>query len=265
MLRGGTCRYAESDASKLDPGSLEVLTRIGRLEESLKSYINEAVHELKHTLPGSHIYAQNEQPQSVSTSSIRPSTSSTAPVVNLHHQAGQPALLTASGRSEPSNVGSTELSGDVPPSTEIVSHASDMSLEAVLRWPIFTELAPDLARNLHTSTIEVLAKDQSTRVAREDDIHQELQNLSPQRVDLLVENFLSNNHVKNPVMDVACLRRYVDDFKLSGPRWDGKTCLVVGKRHTGIFEKLLTRPVVDCLCSQCLVRALGRGARVVQI
>ncbi|KAI5462773.1 hypothetical protein BGZ63DRAFT_379677 [Mariannaea sp. PMI_226] len=234
-VRGGSCRYIETDASKLDPGSLEVLTRLGRLEESLKSYINEVIDQ-KLAIPAtspipSICPAQDGRPPRQRTTSNRLSISSqpqfSATPTQFLNQANQPTLLSVSGSSEHSKPDSATLSDDVPPSTEIISHASDMSLEAVLKWPIFTDLAPNLARDLHTSTIEVLAKDRPITFVTEEDIHNEVKNLTSPVLDRLVENFLTNNHIKNPVLDVGCLRGYVEDFKSLGPQWDGKTCLVL--------------------------------------
>jgi hypothetical protein len=226
-IRGGSCRYAESDASKLDPGSLEVLSRIGQLELSLKSYISDIL-DLRATIPESSSATPSDHPQTQPASHrAEPITQSELPRDQFHHQSLQSNILTASAHSDYLQTDNNTLSGDGPPSTEIISHASDMSLEAVLKWPIFTDIAPYLSPDLHTSTMEVLAKTSPIMTVAEKDIDKELQNLTSQRLDSLVKRFLANNHIKNPVIDVGRLRSYADDFKRLGPQWDGATCFVV--------------------------------------
>lgn len=217
----GNCRYPESDTSRLDQGSLEILTRIGRLEESLKSHIGDTIDAKLFSYSRGAI-------QHASPSSSTTHTGLDEGPGHMHHQSGQERgsrNMSLGPRSL--KINSMALPADVPPSTEILSRASDMSLEAVMKWPTFLELAPHLAADLHTPTVEVLAKDGPIKTVTEQDIDMALQNLVPEEVDRLVDNFLANNHVKNPILDVPTLRSYVQEFSKSGPRWDGRTCLIV--------------------------------------
>ncbi|RDL36805.1 uncharacterized protein BP5553_06157 [Venustampulla echinocandica] len=227
---GGNCRYPEPDASKLDQGSLEILTRINQLEQTLKSHISQALNSKPNTsIRGAFLPISQLQDRSSGYHSTSPSmlptlleSSGASEHVQYHHQIGQLDPV-----SQPFKIGSTTLPMDVPPSTEILSHASDMSLEAVLKWPIFLGLLPHLATELHTPTTEVLAKDGPIATVTEQDIDMALQNLRPGTLDHLVDNFLANNNIKNPVLDSDTLRTYVQEFNMSRPQWDGKTCLIL--------------------------------------
>jgi hypothetical protein len=42
-----------------------------------------------------------------------------------------------------------------------------------------------------------------------------------------VENFIANNHVKNPILDIESLRADVREFAETGPQWDERSCLIV--------------------------------------
>jgi hypothetical protein len=251
-VSGGNCRYAESDASKLDPGSLIILTRIGQLEESLKAYINKSLelqdrHSIMH--------------RSVSSSGLSTLSSDDGFPRQLHGHGGQQEQFHASpDLSLPKN-DSTVLLEDVPPSTEILLHASEMSFEAVLRWPIFSELVPHLAADLHTPTVEVLAHETQIATLSEQDISTALQNLTSEVVNDLVENFLANNHVKNPVLDVGLLRIDAREFNESGPQWNGRTCLLVRSHSICTENDFITSSVVACVRSQQFVEPFGSRTR----
>jgi hypothetical protein len=53
----------------------------------------------------------------------------------------------------------------------------------------------------------------------------------------LCENFLSNVHIKNPILEISEFTQYVRDVAENGLRWDGPSCLVVSRYMT--VESLL--------------------------
>ncbi|OAA66459.1 c6 zinc finger domain containing protein [Niveomyces insectorum RCEF 264] len=205
-VTGGDCRYPELDATRLDQGSLEILTRIGQLEASLKAHMTDAV--------AAELRVRGAAP----AAGIASTGASVSPV-----SAGRPTEAAAS-RPGP---GATVSLTDVPPSADVLAHASEMSLEAVLKWPIFAALVPHLAADLHTPTAEVLAQDGPIATVTEHDIALALQSLSPAALDRLVDNFLANNNIKHPVLDSNALRGYVCAFNATGPQWDSQTCLIL--------------------------------------
>lgn len=215
----GNCRYPEPHASKLDQGSLQVLTRIGQLEESLKTYISEALGNREGNVDVGPSLSHSDYSAadlSGETGELKaPNTTS--------------RLATESKKAKRQKTENVSTFGGVPPSTAVLSHASENSLEAVLRWPIFSELLPYLSTEIHTSTTEILANDGPLATVSEDDIANALRNLTIESVEHLVDNFLSNNNIKNPVLDGATLRYQVHKFNNSGVQWDSTTCLIV--RH----------------------------------
>ncbi|KAH8822021.1 hypothetical protein F5884DRAFT_109811 [Xylogone sp. PMI_703] len=246
---GGDCRYPEPDISRLDRGSLEILTRIGQLEQTLKAHINEVLDSKLRTSIGDAFRSTNElQDMSSKYHTTKPSILpgvSEPRGVSGYEQYQQTSQLAP--MSQPLNMSGNNLLIDVPTSTEILSHASNMSLEAVLKWPIFSRLLPHLLKDLHTPTTEVLANDDPTTTVTEQDIEIALQSLGPDILNHLVDNFLFNNNIKNPVLDSNTLRMYVQEFDFSGPQWDGKTCLIVRLLNDNAVN-ILTHSTVACLC-----------------
>ncbi|RFU78606.1 dna glycosylase [Trichoderma arundinaceum] len=208
---GGNCRYPEADVSRLDQGSLEVLTRIGRLEESLKLHISQAIDSKLDAISKSE-FASGRQPGDGESTTHRP--------LQLN-----PEESDASCRCVKTN--GAAMCTDVPPSAEVLSHACNMSLEAVLKWPIFLSFLPHLSADLLTTTAEVLAKEGPIATVTEHDVEMAPKMLSAEALDQMVDNFLDNNNIKNPVLDSDTIRRHVQDFNESGPQWDGKTCLIL--------------------------------------
>ncbi|KAK6073437.1 vegetative cell wall protein gp1 [Seiridium cupressi] len=66
-----------------------------------------------------------------------------------------------------------------------------------------------------------------------------------QAVGQLVANFLSSNHIKNPIFDVATLWDDVRLFLENGPRWDGRSCLIL----LVCAVSLVSAPIETELCA----------------
>ncbi|TQN65581.1 hypothetical protein CSHISOI_09840 [Colletotrichum shisoi] len=104
------------------------------------------------------------------------------------------------------------------------SAAASANCEAVLKWPIFRGLVPDV----ESFILEADDDDRESfdrprpvsacslgRGVQEDDF------------TVLSKKFLAYVHVKNPILDVADFKAQVRDAVESGPRWDGPSCLVL--------------------------------------
>jgi hypothetical protein len=100
-----------------------------------------------------------------------------------------------------------------------------MSIESILKWPIFPEAAPHLVATLEIPLIEVVDRPRPNNIRQQSSA---LPDLSPDTINCLVQNFLNNNHIKNPVLDVKALWADAREFAESGPQWDARSCLLVG-------------------------------------
>lgn len=111
---------------------------------------------------------------------------------------------------------------DTPPNSEIIQNSGDMSVESMLEWPVFypywSGSRPRLVSLLGQKSIELVSESFLA-----DSIHQ----LDSEAMTELVSNFLSTNHVKNPVLDIDALWVDAMDLAKVGIGWDGRSCLVV--------------------------------------
>lgn len=134
--------------------------------------------------------------------------------------------------SPPSAISVPELR-DAPPPSEVIFKSSEMTVESLLRWPIFTHLAPDLDPLVRTPAIDGLSEVSSNSNTAQGGFPAAESNVSGivgldyETVNAHVENFLTNNLVKNPILDVEALRADAREFSETGPQWDGRSCLIV--------------------------------------
>lgn len=234
LSTGGDCRYVDSDPSQLDRSTLTILQRISQLETSLISRIDSKLKDntaspANHQFLGEprdlHDYASQTQEQSAP-----PGPHDWPTIGSIDWRS--PAL---SGTVQDNLVTPVVSSDDAPPSAEVLLRASDeMSIESILKWPIFSEVAPHLVPTFHVSLIEVIGQPKPNLAGQS---RSTLPDLSPDTINHLVRNFLNNNHIKNPVLDVRALWTDAREFAESGPQWDGRSCLLVG---------LLYFRMVDC-------------------
>lgn len=98
--------------------------------------------------------------------------------------------------------------------------SSRSSPDAILQWPIFEGyFEPDCLVNTlfeAESTSGGLEHLSSSRGTHQDD-----------EIVWLVDNFLVNTHIKNPILDADTLTEYVQIVVENGAQWDDITCLVV--------------------------------------
>lgn len=221
---GGSCRYVDSDPSQLDSGSLAILDRIGQLEKSLRDHIDESLRMRS-------VLVQVDSSQGMAGVQAEHDLTLEEAVVTFSDPDIATSIFEASEskqlrQQDLSRSYSDSPSEDKPPSAAVLLRASEMSVDSVLKWPVFTKLAPCLTDDLNGPIVEVLtsAPRNSHQASNTGSV---LHNLSPDTVTHLVENFLANNHVKNPILDVETLWIYAREFSESGPQWDGRSCLMV--------------------------------------
>lgn len=108
-----------------------------------------------------------------------------------------------------------------------------MGIEAMLRWPVFERHLAELGIPSNKSLIKLLGQASSNMATLEIDSRSSrldtevAMSLNAEVVRQLVENFLVNNNLKNPVIDPTSLRSDAQEFLESGLQWDGKSCLIV--------------------------------------
>jgi hypothetical protein len=227
---GGECRYVDSDPSQFDRASLAILQRLGELESNLVNHMDESFKQ--HELNAANLARPSERFARETTAEHHfdnhgdRSTANWTPG-SLNPPSGQ----TNAGRSQRfhRDAGLADFLEDRPPSSKVLLQVSEMFADSVLKWPIFSQAAPHLEREMHVPIIEFWAQSdgsqgraqsQTGRVAT-------LLNLDSNVVNELVENFLANNHIKNPVLDVESLRADAREIAEIGPQWDEKSCLIV--------------------------------------
>lgn len=131
---------------------------------------------------------------------------------------------------------------DMPVSADaIMSAANDMGIESMLRWPLFRRKLDALRIASHVSVVSVMempASSMETEAKLVDGMTlTPLQDLEePNFVDRarimeLVDNFLVNNNVKNPILEPAGLRADATVFATAPLSWTATNCLMVGSSH----------------------------------
>jgi hypothetical protein len=235
VATGGDCRYIDLSSSHFDRASLAILERIGRLESSLTRHIYEAVkfRSDADAKPGS-VPALSPAVDHVQThsTSIDQRALADEPYEDL------PSFDFSHGSASSSGVNRNldeemtgEASDNSPPSSSVLLQASEMFVDSVLQWPIFSKFAPHLAGELCAPILKVMARPARQAASGGEvanNMGGRLLNLNLDVLDVLIANFLANNHIKNPVLNVQALRIDAIEFAESGPKWDGKSCLLVG-------------------------------------
>lgn len=126
---------------------------------------------------------------------------------------------------------------DVPPSSTTLKNASsEMSIEAILRWPLFEQRLSRSGIDTKIAVVEILGQSScsaaDTPSNRDLTYPENIMNIDGNIVENLIENFLVNNLLKNPILDPAILRRDGQEFVRNGLQWDGRSCLIVSRKLT---------------------------------
>jgi hypothetical protein len=229
---GGNCQYVDSDPSQLDRCSLAIIQRISELESSLVNHIDKTLKQRgpapADASSGSDhlLHSPDGWPQSASEI-VHREVAQGAEAFDFNTNPIEKANQNQYDRAKADENGPPH---DMPPSSETLRQASEMFIESVLRWPIFSEAAPHLKESLEMPIAEVLGPSERSGTGSRGDkgrTGSTLPNLDADVINHLIGNFLENNHVKNPVLDVKSLRMDAREFAESGPLWDGRSCLIV--------------------------------------
>lgn len=130
------------------------------------------------------------------------------------------------------NIHRTRRGDDVPPCSDVLSKASsEMGIEAMLKWPVFERRLSELGIPTAETLVELLGQVSTVEFSSGGSLSKgretDAVNLDSEKVRHLIENFLVNNNLKNPILDPALLRKYGQEVVDYGLQWDGKTCLLV--------------------------------------
>ena len=210
----GACGYPDdtaADFSKLDRGSLAILQRISEMEQTLTAVIGERM-SLAGSV-GSAVNTGNTGPFSTPTSipGSAPSQRNFSHDNYIDFDNPPISIAVAAMHHQLPNT------GDSPPTADVITKSSEMRVENILQWPVFrTQGYPSLA--------VILGQESSYRPFSSSD---GMLDLDTDTINQLVENFLANNHIKNPIFVVDQLWARVRDISETGLRWDGSTCLVL--------------------------------------
>lgn len=95
-----------------------------------------------------------------------------------------------------------------------------MSIETVLSWPTFADQSP----NTYLKSLLATPPDDHAKPFRSEVIHQNV------RSDQLLQRFLDNVFIYNPVIEETTLYQYIREIEFHGFGSDAKSCLLVSKR-----------------------------------
>lgn len=95
-----------------------------------------------------------------------------------------------------------------------------MSIETVLSWPAFADQSP----NTYLKSLLSPSPAAHTNPYRSDVIHHNF------RSDDLLQRFLDNVFIYNPVIEETTLYQYVREIEFHGFGSDAKSCLLVSNR-----------------------------------
>ncbi|KAF7714749.1 Fungal Zn(2)-Cys(6) binuclear cluster domain-containing protein [Penicillium ucsense] len=228
---GGECSYTQPTPQRFDQASLEILKRLDSLER--------AVVDQRHECCARQISKSLGSDQAVSLGADVHSTPRSAQdaasfglfdhiSTRSAHDPSLPQLVTTSNPTSPgygskAYAASIQSLLDIPPGPDVLLRATEeMGIEAMLRWPICSEALHQLGMSPDRTLVELLGQ-VSCHIAAAG-LRDDFPGVKRQAVFPLVENFLVNNNVKNPIIDPVELRRDAEDLMDSSYRHGGRFC-----------------------------------------
>ncbi|KAK9802103.1 putative Zn(2)-C6 fungal-type domain-containing protein [Seiridium cardinale] len=131
--------------------------------------------------------------------------------------------------------------GDNPPAADVIHASTEMTVESLLAWPVFQPVLSQPYPPLLTLLGQVRQSTGTDGTSSFDHYFE----VDSQAVGQLVANFLSSNHIKNPIFDVVTLWDDVRLFLENGLRWDGRSCLIL----LVCAVSLVSAPIETELCA----------------
>ena len=124
------------------------------------------------------------------------------------------------------------LSNNATTLTEALDVAANCSSGSVLRWPIFKgRVNPDDITALYFdpeapqgTTVEGITPETPYSMDRNTNLGR---GVREEDVPMLIHDFLSNVHIKNPILDASDLKAMARQISEDGFKWDGASCLVL--------------------------------------
>ena len=117
------------------------------------------------------------------------------------------------------------------PEKPIASTRRRMSIETVLSWQAFADQSPNLDLK------GLLVRDDIGQV--ETSLNTDFMQQSGYE-DQLLQRFLDNVFIYNPVLEEAVLQQYIREIQFHGLKWDAKSCLLVSLSPTHFTPSLTT-------------------------
>lgn len=101
-----------------------------------------------------------------------------------------------------------------------------INIEAVLSWPVFEDQGFDLRLDLKS----LLQADNNDH--RDPPIMSLGEDFESSVADQLLQQFLDNVHIFNPVLEGGKVREYMRSARFNGLGWDAPSCLLVSRQPT---------------------------------
>jgi hypothetical protein len=96
-----------------------------------------------------------------------------------------------------------------------------ISIEAVLSWPVFEDQAFD--RELDLKSLLQAGNDDH----RDPSVMSLADDFESSVADRLLQQYLDNVHIFNPILQVTKVREYMRNARFNGLGWDAPSCLLV--------------------------------------
>lgn len=111
-----------------------------------------------------------------------------------------------------------------PPSASLLRASHEMSIEAMLKWPIFNQCLRSQDNKHLAKPLAVDAEFSDPRRAADSriDVNMDLSNVEP-----VVESFIANILPSSPILDPVEVRQQVREVVEHGLLWNGHSCLAV--------------------------------------
>jgi hypothetical protein len=119
---------------------------------------------------------------------------------------------------------------DGPPSSDVILMASHFTVESVLRWPIFTQICPELEGLIASSPMELIGNSEHVNPRIGDvtnSVQASLLGCEPKSLGVLVQHFIKSNYGKSPIFDIDALCLEARRVEENGISWDAGSCLIV--------------------------------------
>ena len=213
-------RLAYLTPSSFDQASLTILDRISQLEQKIDDGFTKLQRQT----------ALNSSSQEDHGNRLSPrGDASFSPLRDAPH-GGDVLTHSMLENGAQSRHESAPKTMDGPPSSDVILMASHFTVESVLRWPIFTQIFPELEGLIAASPTELIGNSKHVNPRIGDvtkSVQASLLGCEPKSLEGLVQNFIKSNYGKNPIFDIDALCLEARRVEEHGISWDAGSCLIV--------------------------------------